>query len=109
MARAPSCRQKAVKRERVQKQKLKIQSLKQNMAKIGMDQRRLREEQSHVRQRFTSLKMGCDRLREEINLIFKQATITKIRLAVMFQILKAREDGDFSKAAKLTLFLRSVF
>ena len=66
MARARNHRQKVVKRERVQKLILKIQSLKRNMAKIGMDQQRIREGQSHVRQKFTSLKRDCDRLKEEI-------------------------------------------
>ena len=61
-----------------------------------------------MRQRFVSIKQECDHLREEINIIFKQATITKIKLALMFQILRAREVGDFSKAANLTYFLRFV-
>ena len=106
---APSRSPKAMKRERDEKLNPKIQCLKRNMAKIGMDQQRIREAQRNVRQRFVSIKQECDQLREQTNIIIKKATITKIQLALMFQILRAREVGDFSKAANLTHFLRFVF
>ena len=106
---APNRRQKAVESERDHKLKLKIQSLRRNMAKVRMDQQRIREGQIRVRERFAIIKRECDQLREETNLILNQACITKIRVAFMFLILRARRNGDLSKAAKLTYFLRSIF
>ncbi|KAB1995209.1 hypothetical protein E1A91_D13G150000v1 [Gossypium mustelinum] len=86
----------------------KIQCLKRNMAKISMDQLRIREEQISVRQKFAIIKQQCQQLRKEINLISKQASMTQIRLAFMFQIIRARKDGNFSQAAKLTHSLRFI-
>ena len=54
------------------------------MAKIGMDQQRIREGQRNVRQGFASIKQECDQLKAETYVIIKKATITKIRLALMF-------------------------
>ncbi|XVF77974.1 hypothetical protein PTKIN_Ptkin14bG0090900 [Pterospermum kingtungense] len=79
------------------------------MAKIAMDQQRIREGHRKVGQRLASVKQKCDQLRKETSLIFKQAYITKIKLVLMFQILKARQVGDFSKAANLTRTLRFLF
>ena len=52
---APSPNSKEIKPERDEKLNPKIQSLKQNMAKIGMDQQRIREAQRNVRQMFASI------------------------------------------------------
>ena len=106
---APSPNSKEIKPERDEKLNPKIQSLKRNMANIGMDQQRIGEAQRNVRQKFASIKQDCDQLREETYVIIKKATITKIQLALMFQILRSGEVGDFSKAANLTHFLRFVF
>ncbi|TYG37626.1 hypothetical protein ES288_D13G156500v1 [Gossypium darwinii] len=75
--------------------KQKILCLKRNMAKISMDQQRIREEQT-------------SELREEMNLISKQATMTQFRIALMFRIIRERKEGNFSQAAKLTHFLRFI-
>ena len=75
------------------------------MVKIRIDQQRIRERQKNVRQRFDSIKQECNHLRKEINIIFKQAIIIKIKLTLMFQILRAREVDDFFKATDLTHFL----
>ena len=93
-----------MKREKDEKLNPKIQNLKRNMTKIGTDQHRIREAQRNVRH-----KQECNQLREQTNIIIKKTTTTKIQLALMFQILRAREVEDFSKAANLTHFLRFVF
>ena len=106
---APNCNPKAMKPERDKKLNPKIQSLKRNMAKIGMDQGRIRKAQRNVRQRFATIKQESDQLREEAYVIIKKATITKIQFALMFQILGSNEVGDFSKTATLTHFFRFFF
>ncbi|KAL4385405.1 hypothetical protein GQ457_15G014790 [Hibiscus cannabinus] len=59
----------------------------------------LREEQRRIRAKF-------GRLKEETEMVIKQSAGTQIKLALMFNILKAREGGDFIEASKLTKFLR---
>ncbi|KAK5772260.1 hypothetical protein E1A91_A13G145100v1 [Gossypium mustelinum] len=88
--------------------KQKILCLKRNMAKLSMDQQRIREEQTSVRLRFPIIKQQCEELREEINLISKKATITQFRIALMFRIIRERKEGNFSQADKLTHFLRFI-
>ena len=105
---APSRSPKTMKPERNEKLNPKIQSLKRNMANIGLDEQRIREAQRNVRQRFASIKQECDQLRDETYVIIKKATITKIQLTFKFQILRSREVRDFSKAASLNHFLRFV-
>ena len=104
----PNRSQKIVKQERGQKLNSKNQSLKQNIVKTRIDQQRIRKGQMNVKQRFDSIKQECNHFKKEINIIFKQTTIIKIKLTLIFQILKAREVGDFFKATNLTHFLRFV-
>ncbi|KAK8479274.1 hypothetical protein V6N11_064501 [Hibiscus sabdariffa] len=91
-----------------QQMEQKIQSLKRNMEKIRMDQQGIREEQTRVKQRFAIVKQQCEECREEINLISREATMTQLRVGLIFQIMRARKDGNFSKAHYLTRFLRFI-
>ncbi|XVF77990.1 hypothetical protein PTKIN_Ptkin14bG0092400 [Pterospermum kingtungense] len=102
----PSRSQKALKAERDQRLNPKIQSLKRNIAKIAIDQQRIREGQKWVKVRLASVEQQCDQFRKETKIITMRANITKIKLVLMFEILEARKVGDFSKAASLSRTLR---
>ncbi|XVF77960.1 hypothetical protein PTKIN_Ptkin14bG0090700 [Pterospermum kingtungense] len=78
--------------------KVKAQRIKAEMAKIREDQKRIREEQRNIKEKFEAINCECDQLREETERMMKQSACTQIRLSLMFDILRAREDGDFVKA-----------
>lgn len=78
------------------------------MGKIREDQQCIREEQRNIGERFGDVKRQCDQLREETQVIMKQTACNRIRLILMLNILGAREEGDFDKAATLTRFLKLV-
>ncbi|TYG37623.1 hypothetical protein ES288_D13G156200v1 [Gossypium darwinii] len=89
------------KKEEVSKRKTKslnakFRGLKQNMGQIKEDQRCIRDEQRKIRGRLEDVRRQCDEVRLENS------------ACVMFQIIKAREDGDFDKAALLCRFLNSM-
>ncbi|KAK6231085.1 hypothetical protein QUC31_002603 [Theobroma cacao] len=88
--------------------KVRAQRIKSEMDKIREDQRCIREEQRNLGERFGDVKRQCDQLREETQVIMKQTACNRIRLILMFNILRAREEGDFDKAATFTRFLKSV-
>ncbi|KAK5772258.1 hypothetical protein PVK06_048538 [Gossypium arboreum] len=100
-------------KEEVSKQKTKslnakFHGLKQDMGQIKEDQRCIRDEQRKIRERLEDVRRQCDEVRLESEAIAKQSAFNRIRLVVMFQIIKAREDGDFDKAALLCRFLNSI-
>ena len=78
------------------------------MGKVREDQKYIREEQKNIGKRFGEVKRQCDQLREETELIMKQSACTQIRLSLMFDILRARKDGDFDKAGTLAHVLKYV-
>ena len=67
-----------------------------------------RERQRQVKEKFETIESECKNLRQETMMIMQQSACTRLRLALMFQILKARESNDFAKAAELTHALRLV-
>ena len=81
--------------------------LRVEMKEISEDQKLIKEGQRQVREKFEAIESECEQLQKETILITKQSVSTQIRLALMFQILKARENHDFSKASQLTCALRS--
>ncbi|KAL4272944.1 hypothetical protein GQ457_13G000710 [Hibiscus cannabinus] len=66
------------------------------------------EKQTQLSNRFEAIGKQCEQLRKETAVIVQQSARTQIRLALMFQILKARENHDFDKAAVLTAALREA-
>ncbi|XWS16733.1 hypothetical protein CRYUN_Cryun33cG0004000 [Craigia yunnanensis] len=88
--------------------KVRFQRIKANMGNIRENQRCIREEQRNIEEKFGEVKHQCDQLREETQLIMKQSTCNRIRLILMFNILRARQDEDFDKAATLTRILKFV-
>ena len=100
-------RKKALK-PKMKSLKTRMQRLKEEMEEISQDQKCIREEQTSIGKRFGEVKRQCDQLRDETELIMKQSACTQIRLNLMFDILRARKDGDIDKADTLVHSLKIV-
>ncbi|KAK9015952.1 hypothetical protein V6N11_007039 [Hibiscus sabdariffa] len=61
-----------------------------------------------LRAKFGEIERQSHRLKAETEMVMKQTATTQIKLALIFNILKAREGGDFIHAATLTRFLREL-
>ncbi|KAK8651671.1 hypothetical protein V6N13_141259 [Hibiscus sabdariffa] len=85
-----------------------MKRLRSEMEEISKEQGKIKEGQRQVRKKFEAVEMECEELRKETNIIMQQSMSTQIRLAFMFQILKARENQDFNQAAQLTSALREL-
>ncbi|GKV36094.1 hypothetical protein SLEP1_g44262 [Rubroshorea leprosula] len=90
----------------MKKLKPRIRKLKEQMEEIGNQQKCIKEEQRKVTQKFKMIESQCHHLKKETQLISQQSAATRFQLALLFQILKAREDNDFNKANDLTRSLR---
>ncbi|MDV3166632.1 MAG: hypothetical protein Q8807_03155 ['Waltheria sp.' little leaf phytoplasma] len=84
----------------------RMRRLRSDMAKTKAEQKTIKEGQRLVRKKFEAIELECEQLRKETKLIMQQSANTQLRLAFMFGILKARENREFDKAAKLTCILR---
>ncbi|KAK8579374.1 hypothetical protein V6N13_142578 [Hibiscus sabdariffa] len=96
------------KRRRLKKLNGRIRKLKSDMVEISEEQKEIKEGQRQVREKFEAIESQYDQLRKETNQIMHQSVNTQIRLALMFQILKARENHQYDTAAKLTSALREL-
>ncbi|XP_007022520.2 PREDICTED: uncharacterized protein LOC18594815 [Theobroma cacao] len=96
------------KRKRLKNLNTRMRRLRYDMEEISEEQKRIKEGQRQVREKFEAIELECEQLRKETNLIMQQSAYTQVRLAFMFQILKARENQDFDKAAQLTCALRAL-
>ncbi|XP_017980034.1 PREDICTED: uncharacterized protein LOC18507233 isoform X2 [Theobroma cacao] len=88
--------------------KVKYRRLKADIEEIGKEQKSIKEGQSQVREKFKAIEMECQVLKKETELIIQQSALTRLRLALLFHILKVREEGDFAKAAQLSQLLREL-
>ncbi|XP_021298800.1 uncharacterized protein LOC110427572 isoform X2 [Herrania umbratica] len=95
-------------RKRLKNLNTRMRRLRSDMEEISEEQKRIKEGQRQVREKFETIELECEQLRKETNLIMQQSANTQIRLAIMFRILKARENQDFDQAAKLTCALRAL-
>ncbi|KAG4193172.1 hypothetical protein ERO13_A07G203600v2 [Gossypium hirsutum] len=87
----------------------KAKRLKAEMVgKVRDDQLGFKEEQIKSITKFGEIERQCHELKQEVQMIAKQSTMTGIKLVVMLGILKAHEGGDLVQAANLTRFLREV-
>ncbi|XP_039003600.1 uncharacterized protein LOC120130438 [Hibiscus syriacus] len=82
--------------------------LKVEMEDIRKEQKSIKEAQSQLREKLTATRTECEVLREETKLMIQRSASTQLRLSLMFNIIKAREDADFDKAAHFTLLLRET-
>ncbi|GMI73527.1 hypothetical protein HRI_001022000 [Hibiscus trionum] len=77
--------------------KMKLQMVKAKIGKAEENGKCLKE-----------MERQGHRLRAETEMVMKQTARTQVKVALMFNILKAREGGDFIQAATLTRFLREL-
>ncbi|OMO84855.1 hypothetical protein CCACVL1_10611, partial [Corchorus capsularis] len=96
------------KRKRLKNVDTCMRVLRSDMEDISKEQKKIKEGQRQVREKFEAIEVECEQLRKETNLIMQQSASTQIRLVFMFQILKARENQEFDKAAQLTCGLRKL-
>ncbi|GKV36095.1 hypothetical protein SLEP1_g44263 [Rubroshorea leprosula] len=90
----------------MKKIKSSMRKLQAEMREISEDQKSIREGQKQIRKKFESIESECQKLHEETKLITQQSAISRDRLTLMFQILKARQNNDFPTATALTQALR---
>ncbi|XP_011028043.1 PREDICTED: golgin subfamily A member 6-like protein 22 [Populus euphratica] len=83
-----------------------MERLRIDMVEISEGQERLKEGQREIRQKFGEIESECRKLKEETMNIAKQSDCNQIRIDLMFSILKARQDNNFSHAERLTQLLR---
>ncbi|XVF77951.1 hypothetical protein PTKIN_Ptkin14bG0088900 [Pterospermum kingtungense] len=88
--------------------KSRMKRLRVEMQEISEEQRKIKEGQKQVKEKFEAIELECEQLRKETMLITQQSFSTQIRLALMLQILKARENHDYPKASQLTCALREL-
>ncbi|XVF87939.1 hypothetical protein PTKIN_Ptkin19aG0008900 [Pterospermum kingtungense] len=86
----------------------RLKVLEDEMEEISEEQKKIEEGQRQVRKKFEAIELECEQLRKKTILVTHQSVSTQIRLALMFQILKARENNEFSKASQLTCALREL-
>ncbi|XVE53430.1 hypothetical protein DITRI_Ditri03aG0002500 [Diplodiscus trichospermus] len=86
----------------------RLKRLKVEMEEISKQQQSVKEGKRQVHAKFKAIEDECKQLRQETKQIIQQSENNQIRLSLMFNILKAREQGDFAKAAQLTGLLREI-
>ncbi|GAV80977.1 hypothetical protein CFOL_v3_24436 [Cephalotus follicularis] len=105
-----SSKHKKRNREKTGNKKIKarIKQQKREQAEISAQQKCIREGQREVQEKLKEIESECEKLRKEAKYISKQSSGTQVRLNLLFQILKAREDHDMPKAANLIQSLREI-
>ncbi|GMJ02850.1 hypothetical protein HRI_003954200 [Hibiscus trionum] len=96
------------KRQRLKRLNSGMKKIKVDIKELSEEQREMKERQRELREKIEAIDLQCEQLQKETKLIIQQSGRTQIRLALMFQILKARENLEFDKAAMLTAALREV-
>ncbi|XVE74317.1 hypothetical protein DITRI_Ditri12bG0007300 [Diplodiscus trichospermus] len=94
------------KRRKLKKDKNQTKELTGEIGEVRLEQKGIKEGQRQVQHKIKTIEAECDELRRETALIIQQSATTQLRLALMFQILQARQNNDFSKAAQLAQALR---
>ncbi|XVE83405.1 hypothetical protein DITRI_Ditri16bG0086400 [Diplodiscus trichospermus] len=86
----------------------KFKRLKVEMEEISEERKNIREGQRQVREKFGAIESECEELKRESRTIIQQSARTQIKLAIMFQIIKASQQADIATVAKLTRLLREI-
>ncbi|KAK8648788.1 hypothetical protein V6N13_129531 [Hibiscus sabdariffa] len=96
------------KRQRLKRLNSGMKRARSGTEEISEEQEEIKEKQTQLSNRFQAIGKQCEQLRKETAVIVQQSARTQNRLALMFQILKARENHEFDKAAMLTAALREA-
>ncbi|XVF58851.1 hypothetical protein PTKIN_Ptkin07bG0099100 [Pterospermum kingtungense] len=84
----------------------KIRRLGVEMQGLEEEQKNIREGQRQVREKFEAIETEYEDLMKETRIIIQKTTRNQIKLALMFRILKASQEGDVATASNLTSLLR---
>ncbi|KAL4323869.1 hypothetical protein GQ457_11G011800 [Hibiscus cannabinus] len=96
------------KKRRLARLNRSMKKLRVEKDEINKEQNNIKEVQGQLREKLEAIDVECEQLRQETIMVTRQSVNTQIRLALMFQILKAREKHDFSQASHLTSALREL-
>ncbi|XWS10617.1 hypothetical protein CRYUN_Cryun38cG0012200 [Craigia yunnanensis] len=69
-----------------------MKRLRMEMKEISEEQKKIKAGQREVRENFEAVELECEQFRKETILVTQQSFSIQIRLTLMFQILKAREN-----------------
>ncbi|XVE67544.1 hypothetical protein DITRI_Ditri08aG0169400 [Diplodiscus trichospermus] len=84
----------------------RFKRLKTEMEEIINEQKNVREGQRQVCDKIETIESECEQLKKETKMVIQQSARTQVKFALMFRILKAREEGDSATATNLTQLLR---
>ncbi|XP_022718137.1 uncharacterized protein LOC111276652 [Durio zibethinus] len=96
------------KRGHKKKLKMRIGRLRKKIEEISEYQKGIKQGQRQLKEKFEIIESECEQLQKETGFIIQQCASTQIRIALMFQILNARQNNDFTKASQLTQALREL-
>ncbi|KAK8638471.1 hypothetical protein V6N13_136893 [Hibiscus sabdariffa] len=85
-----------------------MKKLRVKKDEINKEQNNIKEVQGQLRQKLEAIDVECEQLQQETIMVTRHSVNTHFRLALMFQILKARKNHDFSQASQLTSALRKL-
>ncbi|XP_038710860.1 golgin subfamily A member 6-like protein 2 [Tripterygium wilfordii] len=88
--------------------KERIERLKSEIAEISMEQKSIAEGQKQMRKKYEQIQREREKLWKEIELISQQSHGIRVRLNLMFEIMRARVENDYAKVTQLTLRLRDL-
>ncbi|XP_039003737.1 uncharacterized protein LOC120130595 [Hibiscus syriacus] len=86
----------------------KYDKLGADMEEISAEQQNIREEQRLAREKFEGVANEYEEFKKETRIIVQQTARTQIKLAIMFQIVKASEQADHTTVATFTHLLREI-
>ncbi|GMI67586.1 hypothetical protein HRI_000427900 [Hibiscus trionum] len=86
----------------------KYEKLASDVVEISAERQNIREEQRRVREKFEGIANECEELKRETRIVVQQTARTQIKLALMFQIVKASEQADHATVSTLTHLLREI-
>ncbi|KAK8607066.1 hypothetical protein V6N13_052815 [Hibiscus sabdariffa] len=85
-----------------------IENIQEKYEKLTVDMKEIREAQRQVREKFEGVANECEELKRETRIIVQQTARTQVKLALMFQIVKASEQADHATVSTLTHLLREI-
>ncbi|XP_039021713.1 uncharacterized protein LOC120153919 [Hibiscus syriacus] len=86
----------------------RLLGLRKQKEELSKERETIEEVRRRVREKMEAVEEECEQITEETNEIIRQTAMTQIRLALMFNILRARQDGDVAEASHLTQLLRKI-
>ncbi|XP_038998033.1 uncharacterized protein LOC120123139 [Hibiscus syriacus] len=95
-------------KSREKRMQKRVKRLKTEMEARSEEHKDIRQVQNQVKEKIQGIESECEELKRETRFIIQQSARTQVKIALMFRILKARENGDQDSATKLTQMLREI-